>query len=195
MEKKGDVTKKRILESARELFNSKGFRETSISDIVLKSNIQKGSLYFHFQGKDALAIAVVEEARLEFVDFLTKSLRGQNAAEKLVNFFREAVDKHLLTGFVGGCLFGNAALEMSDHDAVFSGLIDKIFDEWIEKIAEIVDEAQKEMRIRHDIAPRHIARHVVATIEGAIMLSRLKKTEAPMETCLSCLIKTLDIRS
>jgi TetR/AcrR family transcriptional repressor of nem operon len=54
------------------------------------------------------------------MEFLSKALGGDNPGENIENFFRCALDKHLATGFVGGCIFGNAALEMSDSITEFA---------------------------------------------------------------------------
>lgn len=195
MKTKGEMTRERILEVARELFNSKGFNATTISDLVAATGMKKGSLYFHFSGKDAIAREVLSEATAEFMDFLSTALGGDNPGASLENFFRCALEKHLGTGFVGGCIFGNTALEMSDSNPEFAGAIDKVFDEWISRVAVAVTGAQKNGQLRTDISSGALANHIVATIEGGIMMSRLKKDERPMKECLETLRITLDLRT
>lgn len=195
MKTKGELTREKILEVARELFNSKGFNATTISDLVAATGMQKGSLYFHFAGKDAIAREVLSEATAEFMAFLTKSLGGENPGVCLDNFFRCALEKHLGTGFVGGCIFGNTALEMSDSDTEFAGAIDAVFDEWISRVEVVVAAAQKSGQIRTDISSEALSKHIIATIEGGIMMSRLKKDERPMKECLETLRITLDLRT
>ncbi|MGA1821384.1 MAG: TetR/AcrR family transcriptional regulator [Thermoplasmatota archaeon] len=48
-------TRKRILETAFELFMSKGFLNTSMGDIIGETGISKGGLYHHFDSKYDLA--------------------------------------------------------------------------------------------------------------------------------------------
>ena len=45
-------TRERILESARRLFNSKGFSEVSIEGIMKHAGLTHGGFYRHFSGKD-----------------------------------------------------------------------------------------------------------------------------------------------
>jgi TetR/AcrR family transcriptional repressor of nem operon len=194
MKTKGEIARERILEVARELFNTKGFNATTISDLVAATGMQKGSLYFHFSGKDAIAREVLSEATAEFMDFLSKALGGANPGACIDNFFQCALEKHLGNGFVGGCIFGNTALEMSDSDPEFAGAIDRVFDEWISRVALAVTGAQKNGQIRTDIDSEALARHIIATIEGGIMMSRLKKDERPMKECLDSLRITLNLR-
>ena len=191
MKSKGETTRNRILAVAQELINTKGFGATSINDIVEATGIQKGGIYFHFDGKDSLALAVLEEARSEFREFLTQALEGDTPRARLKNFFRSALDKHLATGFVGGCIFGNTALEMSDRDARFAKTIERVFDEWLAMLKDVVVAAQKAGEVRTDFSANDLAVQIVATVEGGIMLSRLKKNEEPMRHCLEILRRVL----
>lgn len=194
MKTKGEMTRTKILEAARELFNTKGFTATSINDLVAATGMQKGSFYFHFSGKDAIAREVLNEATDQFMEFLDGALGSDNPGASIDNFFRCALDKHLATGFVGGCIFGNTALEMGDSDPEFAGMIDQVFDEWIRRVASVVAEAQKSGQIRTDIRYDALAKHIIATVEGGIMMSRLKKDERPMRECLDTLRVTLELR-
>jgi len=195
MKTKGELTRGKILEVARELFNNKGFNATTISDLVAATGMQKGSLYFHFSGKDDIAREVLREATEEFMAFLCNALGGDNAGAGIDNFLHSALEKHLATGFVGGCIFGNTALEMSDSNHEFAAAIDNVFDEWINRVDVVVSAAQKSAQIRTDVSSEALAKQIIATIEGGIMMSRLKKDERPMRECLEALRITLDLRT
>jgi AcrR family transcriptional regulator len=58
---RSEETVQRLLETARELFASKGFAETSIEDIVRTAGVTRGALYHHFGGKADIFRAVVED--------------------------------------------------------------------------------------------------------------------------------------
>ncbi|NJD90031.1 MAG: TetR/AcrR family transcriptional regulator [Geobacter sp.] len=194
MKTKGEITREKILEAARELFNSRGFSATTINDLVAATGMKKGSLYFHFSGKDEIAREVLQDAAAEFVAFLDKTLAGDDPGAAIDNFFRCALDKHLASGFVGGCIFGNTALEMSDSNREFAGVIANVFDAWISRLAATVQTAQERGQIKAGIDSEAVARLIVATIEGGIMMSRLKKDERPMRVCLDALRTALDLQ-
>src|SRR3990170_8118207 len=59
----GKDTRSRIVEAAMELFWLKGFGSTSIADILSRSQVNSGSLYYFFPGKQDLLIAVLEAYR------------------------------------------------------------------------------------------------------------------------------------
>ncbi len=54
-------TKREILEAALDLFSVQGFESTSISQIASAVGIRKASLYSHFENKQALLDALVQE--------------------------------------------------------------------------------------------------------------------------------------
>ena len=57
----GEATRLALLESAALLFDEHGYAGTSVSAVVRGAGLTSGALYFHFGGKENLALAVVEE--------------------------------------------------------------------------------------------------------------------------------------
>lgn len=50
----------RILEAALRVFASKGYRDAAVDDIAARSGTSKGGIYFHFPGKQALFLALLD---------------------------------------------------------------------------------------------------------------------------------------
>jgi AcrR family transcriptional regulator len=57
----GEATRIALLESAALLFDEHGYAGTSVSAVARGAGLTSGALYFHFGGKENLALAVVEE--------------------------------------------------------------------------------------------------------------------------------------
>ncbi len=121
------------------------------------------------------------------MDFLDATLVGPTAGARLDNFFRHALEVHRGKGFVGGCLFGNTALEASDRSPRYASRVAEVFKRWIVKIQVVVAQAQFAGQIRDDLPAEALAQTVVSAIEGGIMLSRLRKEEEPLRRCLDSL--------
>lgn len=62
--KDGEVRRREILDTARELFVSKGYDQTSVNDILRIVNIAKGTFYYYFASKEE----VLEEIILDIVE-------------------------------------------------------------------------------------------------------------------------------
>ncbi|MFD3680448.1 ScbR family autoregulator-binding transcription factor [Streptomyces sp. NPDC058613] len=60
-QERAEITRQAILDGAAVAFDHSGFDGTSLSDVVRHAGVTKGALYFHFQSKDALARALMDE--------------------------------------------------------------------------------------------------------------------------------------
>ena len=58
---RSEVTRRKIIDAAVELFNDVGYTNTGIGDVIERAGMTKGALYHHFDSKEALAVAVITE--------------------------------------------------------------------------------------------------------------------------------------
>jgi TetR/AcrR family transcriptional regulator, cholesterol catabolism regulator len=73
-ESKGDRTRKRLLEAAAAEVARCGIAGTSINAIAAAAGLKTGSVYFHFESKDQLVEAMLEEGLLASLAFLDAAL-------------------------------------------------------------------------------------------------------------------------
>ena len=60
--------KEQILDMSFSLFLEKGYDNTSISDILSKLDIARGTLYYHFESKEAIMDAIIERTAKKIVE-------------------------------------------------------------------------------------------------------------------------------
>ena len=60
--------KEQILDMSFSLFLEKGYDNTSISDILSKLDIARGTLYYHFESKEAIMDAIIERTAKNIVE-------------------------------------------------------------------------------------------------------------------------------
>lgn len=53
-------TRKAILASAKRLFSRRGFESTSLSDIAKYAGVTRGAIYWHFENKEELLLALLD---------------------------------------------------------------------------------------------------------------------------------------
>ncbi len=68
-------TKRILLKTARELFTQNGYAGTSTEEIVRRSGVTRGALYYHYDEKAGLFAAVFEEVRADSVHFIRKKMQ------------------------------------------------------------------------------------------------------------------------
>ena len=56
-----EETRKKILDSAAQVFAAKGFHSAVVDDIVKASGTSKGAVYFYFESKEQIFVSLVEE--------------------------------------------------------------------------------------------------------------------------------------
>src|SRR5689334_12394519 len=60
--KRSDDTREQIIHAAAELLATQGYTATSLEQVAAHAGITKGTIYYHFESKEALYWAVVEPA-------------------------------------------------------------------------------------------------------------------------------------
>ncbi len=64
----GATSRQRILDAAATVFAHVGYDRARMADVVEASGMTKGSVYFHFENKEALAVAVLTEKHAQWLD-------------------------------------------------------------------------------------------------------------------------------
>ncbi|ASS67552.1 MULTISPECIES: TetR/AcrR family transcriptional regulator [unclassified Paenibacillus] len=79
-----EQTKKKIAEAARTLFIQKGYKATSIDEIVKATGCSAGNIYYHFKNKEGLILHLLDEWNQEWEEtWLAQEHRYETAIEKL----------------------------------------------------------------------------------------------------------------
>lgn len=84
--------KETIKQAAIDLFFTKGYFATSISDITRRCGIQKASLYHHFPAKEDLLYAIMHQTMTDLMDRLKRELAKETSIECRM---RAAVRSHI----------------------------------------------------------------------------------------------------
>lgn len=79
-------TRTKIMEAGLDLFLSQGYDETTITQILEKSNTSRSAFYHHFRGKDELLFSVAYMYDDEYDTWLENCDDNMNAVDKLISF-------------------------------------------------------------------------------------------------------------
>ena len=125
--------------------------------------------------------------------FLENSLQGDSPSVQLANHFESILRYHEGRNLVGGCIFGNTAIEMSDRNEMYRDVIHSVFEEWRRRIQGVLESAVRSGEAPMDLDPESMARHIVATVEGGILLTRASRNPADLKSSLAVLAGLLGI--
>ena len=161
-------TRQRLLQAAfREVYRY-GFQSAGIDTILATTNVTKGALYYHFESKEALGYAIIEEIVAE----ITK--------DRWLRPLRQSKDENPIDALIGivqaiparprdvkrGCPLVNLTQEMSLLNEQFRKRLERIFKAWQEGIATVLRQGQYTGTVRRDLVPEETASFLIAMIEG-----------------------------
>jgi len=163
-------TRDRIVQAAMDLFWRKGYGSTSIADILETAEVNSGSLYYFFKGKQELLVAVLEAYRDGIGPMLLEPSWGDVADPIEKIFALLGTYRRLLieTDFFYGCPIGSLALELHEPDPDVRELIAANFTNWTGAVAQCLDEAG--LAARTDTLA--LAELVLNVMEGGVMQTR-----------------------
>jgi AcrR family transcriptional regulator len=72
---RGQATRTHLIDVATRLFAARGYDGTSIEAVLAEAGVSRGSLYHHFQGKEALFLAVLEDVGIRVGLEMTEAMR------------------------------------------------------------------------------------------------------------------------
>ncbi|EHI99000.1 transcriptional regulator, TetR family [Clostridium sp. DL-VIII] len=166
--------RKEIIEASAALMRSKGYENTALSDILEAGQIGKGQFYHYFSSKHELGLAVIDYFFESFNEELFKNILGsEKSAEVRFNEMLEwVIVRHQARETKCGCIFGNFAAEMSEHDEEFRQKVQKVFEIWIEKLKLVLEEMVKSVKPIESFEVQKLAQGIVAMLEGGILIMK-----------------------
>jgi TetR/AcrR family transcriptional regulator, transcriptional repressor for nem operon len=165
-------TRSRIIVAAMELFWEKGFNSTSVADILSRSQVNSGSLYHFFPGKQDVLIGVLEAYRDGIGEMLlAPAWDGVDDPIEKIFALLERYRRHVVeTDCAYGCPIGSLALELHEPDPAVRALLAANFANWTAAIeARLANAAD---RLPRDLDRKALAEFVLTAMEGAVMQAR-----------------------
>ena len=155
-----------------ELFWMKGYGSTSIADILSRSQVNSGSLYHYFPGKQDLLVAVLETYRDSIGPMLLDPAWAGVAdpIERIFALLGKYRQLIVETDCTYGCPIGSLALELHEPDLVVREGIAANFDAWTAAVRACLEEAGE--RFPQAGGLQATAEFVLTVMEGAVMQAR-----------------------
>ncbi len=179
---KGQETRERIVARAAELFNQHGYGGTGIAMVMEAAHLEKGGIYRHFASKEALALAAFDYAantvRRRMIDAVTSASSAPEVALAVVEVFRGYAGNPPLAG---GCPLLNTAIDSDDGNPLLRARAAALLSELEGLLTRTLQQGIARGEIRPEVAPEQLAALIIATMEGAVMMSRLRDDPRPLQ--------------
>lgn len=182
--------REQLLESAVGTFRRRGVLGASVSELAADAGVPKGSVYNHFEDKEALACEVL---RRYVAGQGRSALYGSGSAvERLRAHLAHQIALTQASGVAYGCLLGNFAGELSgDAYPRLREEVGTAFGEWTAAIAGVIAEGQSSGQIHNPRSAHDLAAWLIASLEGATAYAKVTNDFSALETFLSVAFDTV----
>ena len=173
------------------MFNQRGYEGCSLREIMAKAGIEKGGIYRHFASKEELALEAFDFA---WAEVFQRRMRGLAEIKDpllrverfILNFAEQSPVLH------GGCPLLNTAIDADDGNAALRARARGALDNWRMRLSLLISIAMQRGLVRPDTEPCAVATIIIATLEGALMVSRLEKNAYALVTACDHLISWVE---
>lgn len=179
-----EATKSLILRESANLFNTQGYKATSISDITRATGLTKGAIYRHFENKGDLEKQALHSlSKLMFTELgasIKKAPTFLLKMEATFAFFEEYMHSPL---YEGGCPLMNAAIEADDTNSDLRNQTAVMLAQLKASLQKLVENGIKNKQVQPTVDANFYATIFIAALEGGIMMSKLEQSsETIMKT-------------
>lgn len=154
-----------ILATATRLFARRGFEGTSLQDIAGEVGVTKQTLLYHYESKDALRRAVLEQVFAHWRERLPQVLAAFTGGHR-----RFEALTHELGAFFEGDIDRARLLErelLDNGGDVQRHLVENLRP-WLLLIAEYIREGQRSGIIHEDVDPESYVLHVIVLVVSTV---------------------------
>jgi AcrR family transcriptional regulator len=163
---RSETTRRKIIASAVELFNEIGYPATGLGDIIEHAAMTKGALYYHFESKESLATAIIEQAS----DNLTEAFRSITASSA------PALESIIHGVFVVADLMSTDQIARSGMQLLrafgeFNDVAARTYGGWVTEMTERARQAIDEGDLRDDVDAQAVGETIVSMMLGSELLA------------------------
>jgi AcrR family transcriptional regulator len=180
----GTETRLRIIQVAADLFHKQGVRATSPDEVIEASATGKGQFYHHFKSKEGLVHEVLQ-AHLDAIRTGTAPVSYEIGTwQDLERWFHAHLDLQKRYRMARGCPFGTVGNEVTENDELIRQDVNLIFEVVKHKLAAFFIKEKAQGRLAPEANEERMADFCIATIQGAMLLGKIKRNSEPVETAV-----------
>ena len=163
--KKGEATKKRLMETATALFREKGFQNVTVDEIIEKAGSSKGGFYNHFSSKEELLFRMtdlLDEAYSSYLGQLAEEESPLNKITKFTSFIFETLEAEI------GLEFLAVIYSAQIRDPAFPNFSITPQRAYYQALEIFIDEGKAAGEIRSDLPTDLVIRMITTGMRGVI---------------------------
>ena len=171
---KGETTRGAVLAHALALASEVGLEGVTIGTLAERAAMSKSGLFAHFHSKEALQIAILDEAIGRFVDqVVVPSLKEPRGEPRVQALLRRWLKWARADFMPGGCVFVASIAELDDKPGPVRDRLASCQRDWLDTLTTAIRIAVDERHFKKQTDPRQMAHEILTLAYGTHLISRL----------------------
>jgi TetR/AcrR family transcriptional repressor of nem operon len=179
---RGAETRLRIIRTAADLFHKQGARATSPDEIIEASRTGKGQFYHYFKSKEGLVHEVLQTYLEEIKTGASRVNYEINSWKDLETWFLAHLELQKNYQMTRGCPFGTLGNEVTPNDELVRQDLSLIFEVVKHKLTAFFVKEKAKGKISKRANPESMADFCIASIQGAMLMGKIKRSSQTVET-------------
>lgn len=172
--------RERILRAAVKVFARKGFYATRVSEIAKAAGVADGTIYLYFENKDDVLVSLFQDRITKLIAALEEVVAPGPPGEgpSFDQRFQRVVELQL--GLLDGRrdLAEVVTVNLRQSSRLLKQFATPLFTRYIEVMAGLIAEGQRDGVVRPDLNPRIVARSLFGALDGVAVTWALGGGEA-----------------
>jgi len=186
-----EFDREETLSKAMELFWEKGYKATSIEDLVDRMGIKRGSIYNTFGDKHSLFIAAVEYYAKEVTSRTIKVLESPGSPLENIKLFFETIVNTPSDRKTRGCLISNTVVELAPHDEKVAETVRNILERIQTAFLNCLNKAVEMGELPKDTDTQVLSHFLATNTHGLIVTGKSAVDNKQMKDVVNVILSTL----
>ena len=186
-----EFDREETLSKAMDLFWEKGYKATSIDDLVERMGIKRGSIYNTYGDKHSLFIAAVEYYAQEVTSKTIKVLESPGSPLGNIKLFFETIVNTPSDRKTRGCLISNTVVELAPHDEEVADTVRIILKRVQNAFLNCLDKAVEIGELPEDTNTKVLSQFLATSTHGLIVTGKSALNPKEAKDVVDVILSTL----
>lgn len=172
---RAEATRQKIMDAAVDIFSEVGYAATGLGEIIERAEITKGALYYHFDSREALAAAIIEDATDRVIGAFREIAHSSSPAlENMIH------GSFVVLGMIAHDKTARIGRQLARALGQFSVVGAHTYADWTTVVGDQAVRAAEEGDLRPGLDPHVVGDTIIATLLGVEQLSTAISAGADM---------------